>query len=360
MNADMVDLLMRLIAAPSISRQEAATADILFHYLTESGLSPRRIGNNIAVLSREHNQDDTVLSAAGAQKEKPSLLLCSHHDTVRPVPGYRRNPYTPVVEEGRLYGLGSNDAGGALVCLIEVFKMLYHTDLPYNLILVLCAEEEVSGSGGLPLALSQLPPIDCAIVGEPTGMRAAIGERGLMVLDGEATGVSGHAARQDGVNAIYRAIEDIHTLCNFPFEKESPLMGKVHLQVTQIEAGTQHNVVPDRCRFTVDVRNTDAYTNQELLELLQSNVQSTLTPRSIRHAASATPADSSLMDAIQSSGIEMYVSPTTSDWIHLRCPAVKIGPGDSLRSHTADEYLLLSELDEGVTGYLKLLELLNY
>ena len=338
-----LDLLMHLIATPSISRQESATADILFQHLIKSGLSPHRMGNNIALPTKERNS-------------KPNLLLCSHHDTVRPSERYLRNPFTPIIEGHRFYGLGSNDAGGALVCLVEVFKRLHNKDLPYNLFLALCAEEEVSGSGGLPLVLSQLPHIDIAIIGEPTSMNAAIGERGLMVLDGEATGVSGHAARQEGVNAIYRAMEDINTLRNFSFEKESPIMGKVHLQITQIEAGTQHNVIPDRCRFTIDVRSTDVYANSEIHQLLQNNVQSTLTPRTLHHSASATPPDSILMHAIRSANIPTYISPTTSDWMHLRCPTVKMGPGESSRSHTPDEYILLSEIEAGISGYLELLE----
>ena len=345
---ESINLLKRLIAAPSLSRHEDATAEVLVQYLTEVGLSPQRIGNNVVVLSPSHQQG------------KPNLLLCSHHDTVKPVAGYSRDPYTPVVEDGRLYGLGSNDAGGALVCLAEVFKRLHRSDLPFNLILALCAEEEVSGSGGLPLVLSQLPPIDAAIVGEPTGMQAAIGERGLMVLDGEALGVSGHAARGEGVNAIYRAMEDIHVLRNICFEKESPVMGKVHLQVTQIEAGVQHNVVPDCCRFVVDVRSTDVYTNREIHEMLQSKVQSVLTPRSLRHAASATPDDSILMEAVRSVGVPTYVSPTTSDWIHLGCQTIKIGPGASERSHTADEYIFLTELDDGINGYIQLINAICY
>jgi acetylornithine deacetylase len=190
-------------------------------------------------------------------------------------------------------------------------------------------------------------------------MLAAVGERGLMVLDGEATGVSGHAARGEGENAIYRAIEDIRTLQNFIFEKHSPLMGKVQLQVTQIEGGVQHNIVPGRCRFVVDVRTTDIYTNPEIYELLQSNVQSALTPRSLRHAASVTPVDAPILHAVCRAGIATCTSPTTSDWIHLRCPAVKIGPGDSRRSHTADEYILLSELEEGVAGYISIIHALK-
>ena len=340
----LVELLMQLIATPSVSRQEGATANVLQQFFTDAGFMPKRIGNNVAVTGAAYWQD------------KPNLLLCSHHDTVKPAPGYSRNPFMPVIEEGRLYGLGSNDAGGALVSLIQTFMHLHRQELPYNLMLVLCAEEEVSGAGGLPLALQQLPPIDAAIVGEPTNMQAAIGERGLMVLDGAATGVSGHAARGEGVNAIYQAIEDINILRNFRFEKTSPTMGNVHLQVTQIEGGIQHNVVPDECRFVVDVRPTDVYTNLEIYELLQCSVQSTLMPRSLRHAASATPAGSPLMKAINRAGIATYISPTTSDWIHLRCPAVKIGPGDSRRSHTADEFIFLSELEEGVSGYVKLLE----
>ena len=345
MNA-VIKLLQRLIATPSVSRQEAATADILQAYLTDIGLMPKRIGNNVVTVCGAYNS------------HKPNLLLCSHHDTVAPALGYCRNPYEAVIEEGRLYGLGSNDAGGALVCLVEASRHLQSTNLPYNLFLALCAEEEVSGACGLPLVLQHLPKIDAAIVGEPTGMKAAIGERGLMVLDGEAAGVSGHAARGDGVNAIYMALKDIDTLKHICFDKESSVMGSVHLQTTQIDGGIQHNVVPDRCRFVVDVRTTDVYTNQEVYQILQSKVQSRLTPRSLHHAASVTPAGSPLLEAIARLVIDTYISPTTSDWIHLRCPALKIGPGDSCRSHTADEYILLSELEEGVAGYIRLLEAL--
>ncbi|MCL1974013.1 MAG: M20/M25/M40 family metallo-hydrolase, partial [Bacteroidetes bacterium] len=296
---------------------------------------------------------------AARRADKPTLLLCSHHDTVKPSKGYTRDPYKPLTQEGRLYGLGSNDAGGALVCLTQAFIRLHQLQGTYNLLLVLSAEEEVSGSGGLAMVLPQLPPIDAALIGEPTGMQAAIGERGLMVLEGETVGVSGHAARGEGINAIYQALKDIDTLKHFSFEKISPTMGNVRLQVTQIEGGTQHNVVPDRCRFVVDVRTTDAYTNQEILALLQQRVQSTLTPRSLNHTASATPADSPLRKAIHALHIPTYISPTSSDWIQLSCPALKIGPGDSKRSHTADEYILISELEEGLKGYLRLLNTLQ-
>ena len=341
-----IRLLTQLIATPSVSRQEKGAADLIEQYFKESGFAPQRIGHNV------------VVWGAARRSDKPNLLLCSHLDTVKPAQGYSRDPHSPVIEEGRLYGLGSNDAGGALVCLTQAFIQLHQLQSAYNLLLVLSAEEEISGSGGLAMVLPQLPPIETAIIGEPTGMQAAIGERGLMVLEGEAVGVSGHAARGEGINALYQAIEDINILKHFSFEKISPLMGKVHLQVTQIEAGTQHNVVPDRCRFVVDVRSTDSCSNLEILEMLQNSVQSALTPRSLHHTASATPVDSPLMHAVQALRIPTYISPTTSDWIQLSCPALKIGPGDSKRSHTADEYILLSELDEGLNGYLRLLKTL--
>ena len=345
MYEQVLRLLSRLIATPSPSRQEEQTAALLWAHCQEQGWQAQRIKNNIWAQSLHF------------QLHKPNLLLCSHHDTVQPVKGYIREPFSPVIEDGKLYGLGSNDAGGPLVSLMAAFGALRErTDLPFNIVLALCAEEEVSGNEGLKLALTQMPHIDMAIVGEPTSLQAAVGERGLLVIDGEATGISGHAAREEGVNALYKAMQDINTLRGLSFEKQSQLMGPVHLQVTQIQAGTQHNVVPDRCTFVVDVRSTEAYTNREILKLLQSRVESQLRARSLHHNASATPIDSPLRQAIAATGLTSYISPTTSDWIQLSCPTVKLGPGDSARSHTADEYILVDEIHRGIDTYIRFIE----
>ena len=345
MHEQALALLSRLIATPSPSRQEEHTAALLWAHCREQGWQPKRIGNNIWAQSPVF------------QADKPCLLLCSHHDTVQPAKGYTRDPFSPAMEDGKLYGLGSNDAGGPLVSLMAAFGALRErTNLPFNLVLALCAQEEVSGNEGLKLALTQMPHIDMAIVGEPTSLQAAVGERGLLVLDGEAVGISGHAAREEGVNALYKALHDIERLRSYRFPKASEVMGPVHLQVTQIQAGTQHNVVPDLCRFVVDVRSTDVYTNQEVLDLLQSQVESRLTARSLHHNASATPLDSPLRQAIAATSLTSYISPTTSDWIQLSCPAVKIGPGDSARSHTADEYILVDDIRRGIDTYIRFIE----
>ena len=345
MDEQALALLSRLIATPSPSRQEEHTAALLWAHCREQGWQPKRIGNNIWAQSSVF------------QADKPCLLLCSHHDTVQSAKGYTRDPFSPAVEDGKLYGLGSNDAGGPLVSLMAAFGALRErTDLPFNLVLALCAEEEVSGSEGLKLALTQMPHIDMAIVGEPTSLQAAVGERGLLVLDGEAVGVSGHAAREEGVNALYKALHDIEQLRSYRFPRVSEVMGPVHLQVTQIQAGTQHNVVPDICHFVADVRSTDVYTNQEVLDLLQSQVESRLTARSLHHNASATPLDSPLRQAIAAVGLTSYISPTTSDWIQLSCPAVKLGPGESARSHTANEYILVEDIRRGIDTYIQFIQ----
>lgn len=342
-----IELLERLIALPSPSGEEEATAGLLCDFLAQHGAAPRRLHNN--VWARPAHFDPA----------RPTLLLNSHHDTVRPAAGYTRDPYAPAVEGDRLYGLGSNDAGASLAALTAAFLALHRQPLPFNLMLALTAEEERSGPRGLRALLPELGRIDMALVGEPTGMRAAVGERGLVVLDCTARGRSGHAARNEGINALYAALDDIARLRTFRFERESEVLGPIGIAVTQIAAGTQHNVVPDICRFTVDVRTTDAYTNEETVALLRAAVRSEVVPRSTHLRASALGTDHPLVRAARADGRELFVSPTLSDRALMPFPALKMGPGDSARSHTADEYVRLSEIEEGVAGYMTFIEKLT-
>ncbi|MBP5513405.1 MAG: M20 family metallo-hydrolase [Bacteroidaceae bacterium] len=340
-----ISLLDRLIETPSISRTEDKTASILASFLQEQG-----------VRDVHRDMNNVWATCANFDEKKPTLLLNSHHDTVRPCASYTRDPFKATHEGGRIYGLGSNDAGASAVSLTATFCQLYEAELPFNLMLVLSAEEEVTGDNGIRHLLPLLPKIDMAIVGEPTCMRVALGERGLMVMDGIAHGVSGHAARNEGVNALYLAIDDINTLRNYQFDKESSLLGPIKVSVTQIQAGTQHNVVPDECRFVADVRTTDAYTNEETAALLQQAVKSQLTPRSTRIHASAISEDHPLVVAARRLGLETFVSPTTSDMSQMRCPSIKIGPGDSARSHSADEWVGIEEIRRGIETYVELIK----
>lgn len=338
---DAVELLRQILAIPSLSGEEEKRADFLTGFLQSQGLSVRRVKNNI--LARVDCSDSNA----------PVLMLNSHLDTVRPVGTYSSLP----TSEDCVPGLGSNDAGGALVSMIATALHFHrYKTLDFNLLLLISAEEETSGKNGMSLAISEVGRVDCAIIGEPTMMRAAIGERGLLVLDGLAQGVSGHAARNEGVNAIYIALDDIVTLRNYRFHRLSPLMGEVKISVTQITAGTQHNVVPDECRFVVDVRPTDVYSNEEIWHELQNVVKSTLTPRSLRNRSSATPVGHPLAECARALGIETYISPTTSDWMRIgNIPAIKMGPGDSARSHTANEYITITEIESGIAGYIDFL-----
>ncbi|MDE6335779.1 MAG: M20/M25/M40 family metallo-hydrolase [Muribaculaceae bacterium] len=367
---EAVALLRRLIATPSPSREESATADIWEEWLRSQGVdNVERLHNNVFAI------------APGFDPSRPTLMLNSHHDTVRPAASYTRDPYSPDIEGDRLYGLGSNDAGASGVALASTFLDLAAYprtsasgsftkpegeltpdigDLPFNLILAITAAEEVMGEHGmrafLPhLAERELTP-DMVLVGEPTGMQPAIAERGLLVFDGVTTGKSGHAARNEGINAIYRAIEDIDRLRNFSPEKVSDVLGPIKVSVTMINAGTQHNVVPDKCTFVVDVRTTDAYTNEETVELLRDTVKwSKITPRSTRVHASVIGLDHPLVKSAMALGRTPFVSPTTSDMALMHgIPSLKMGPGESSRSHTADEYILLSELNEALHLYPKL------
>lgn len=341
-----VDLLSRMIATPSFSRDEGRTADIIYEYLACHGAEPQRHVNNIWALS------------PGFDPSLPTLMLNSHHDTVRPAASYTRDPFMPSVEEGSLYGLGSNDAGASAVSLISVFLELRESSLPFNLLLAVTAEEEVGGENGmrafLPMLAGRGIKVDCAIVGEPTGMQPAVGERGLVVLDCVTPGVTGHAARGEGINAIYRAMEDIELLRTYEFPSVSQVLGPVSLNVTQINAGWQHNAIPDECRWVTDIRTTDAQSNEEVVSLLRSRVRwSTLTPRSTRVRASVIEESHPLVQTVIGLGLTPFVSPTTSDMsLMYDFPSLKIGPGESSRSHSADEFVMRSEIEEAIEIYV--------
>ena len=346
---DAISLLERMIAIPSVSREENAVADMLQNQLTEWQLSPKRSGNNLWCLSPDFSP------------AKPTILLNSHIDTVKPVAGWTLNPFAPTHSDNRLYGLGSNDAGASVVSLLAAFRWLTQHEQHYNLIFLASCEEEVSGRGGIESILPMLPNINVAIVGEPTGLQPALAEKGLMVLDAEAIGVSGHAARNEGVNAIYIALDAIQKLRYFSFENESPTLGPVKITISVINAGTVHNVVPDLCSFVVDVRSTDAYTNQEIVARLQQLVAPVeLTPRSTRLQPSGISEAHPIIQRIKTLGRQCFGSPTLSDQALLSCPSVKIGPGDSARSHTADEYICLEEIREAIQLYFSLLNGLNF
>jgi len=338
-------LLQELIATPSFSREEENTAAVLADFLKRQGVAVRQQRNNVWAFNRHYDP------------AKPTLLLNSHHDTVKPSPGYTRDPFTPILEEGKLYGLGSNDAGGCLVSLVAAFLYFYHDQaLKYNLVLAATAEEEISGRHGLELILPQLGTLEAAIVGEPTEMQLAVAEKGLLVLDCVAQGKAGHAARNEGLNAIYQALPDIAWFQSYQFEKESAFLGPIKMSVTMVQAGTQHNVVPDACRFTVDVRLTDAYTMEEVLDTIRKHVKAEVSPRSMRLKPSGIALQHPLVQAGVRLGRKTFGSPTTSDQALLPVPSLKMGPGYSGRSHMADEFIYLHEVEEGVRGYIQLLE----
>ena len=336
-------LLEQLIRIPGTSRNEDEKADFLQQYLAEHGANPRREGNNLWCEQPDWGS------------ECPTLLLNAHIDTVKPASGWQRNPYQPLWEGDRLYGLGSNDCGGGLTTLLQVFLALKDRALPYRLVFLASAEEEVSGRNGLERVLPLLPHPDVAIVGEPTGMQPAVAEKGLMVFDCTAHGKAGHAARNEGVNAIYRAMEDIEWFRTYAFEKTSPLLGKVKMSVTMIEAGSQHNVVPDRCRFVVDVRPNELYTNAEVLDIVRRHVSCEVVPRSTRLSSSHIDLSHPLVQRAIALGGTPFGSPTLSDQALMPFPSFKWGPGDSARSHTADEYICLSELRQAAELYVRLL-----
>lgn len=340
---DTIDLLKNMIRIPSFSRDEGAVADFLERWMLTEGFEARRLGNNLWIES-------------GPADGRPTILLNAHIDTVKPAFGYTRDPFTPEIEDGCLYGLGSNDDGGSLIALLETYSRLIQKEQPYRLIFSATAEEEVSGKGGLDLILPELGRIDFGVMGEPTGMRMAVAERGLMVLDCTAYGKSGHAARNEGVNAIYKAIEDIQWFKSHSFDRVSDFLGAVKMSVTQINAGTQHNVVPDRCTFVVDVRPNGMYTNPELLEMIKSSVSCEVKERSTRIGSSHLPMDHPAVVRGLSLGLEPFGSPTTSNQALCHFPTLKIGPGDSARSHSADEYIRLDEIADGIETYVALLD----
>lgn len=340
---DAVDLLKAMIQIPSFSREEDAVATMLENYIRKNGHSPHRKGNNVWILSPDFSDS------------KPTIILNSHIDTVKPVSAWTRNPFEAIEEDGKLYGLGSNDAGASLVSLLHAFFLLTEKPQHYNLVFLASCEEEVSGKGGAEFALPELPNPTFGIVGEPTGMHPAIAEKGLMVLDCIAHGKSGHAARNEGENAIYKAIKDIEWFRTFQFPKVSETLGPVKMSVTMINSGTQHNVVPDLCEFVVDIRSTDTYSNQELFEIIDNHTESEIKARSFRLNSSGISLDNPFVQRAITIGKEPYGSPTLSDQALMNFPTVKIGPGESSRSHTADEYIELDEIREAVELYYKLL-----
>lgn len=342
---EAVQLLKQLISTPSFSKEESETAAIIGKFLALKGIAASRVGNNIYALNQHFDAT------------KPTILLNSHHDTVKPNKGYTVDPFQPNEKDGKLFGLGSNDAGGCLVSLIATFVHFYSQQhLKYNLVLAATAEEEISGTGGIELTIPHLPVIDCAIVGEPTQMQMAVAERGLMVLDCMAYGKAGHAARNEGENAIYKAINDIHWFQNYRFEKNSDLLGPCKFSVTSIETeNKQHNVVPAQCKYIVDVRVNELYSFEELLQLIKANVQSEVTPRSTRLRSTSISLEHSLVKAGLELGRTYYGSPTTSDKALMPFPSLKMGPGDSARSHTADEFVYLDEIKEGIGLYVEVL-----
>lgn len=345
LQTNAIDLLKELIATPSFSKQEDQTAGILCRFIGERGIVHTRVGNNVFALNKFYD------------KQKPTILLNSHHDTVKPNPQYSKDPFAPIVEEGKLYGLGSNDAGGCLVSLLAVFLHFYEKENgQYNVIFAATAEEEISGTGGIEYTLPYLPKIDCAIVGEPTQMQMAVAERGLMVLDCISHGKAGHAARNEGENAIYKALKDISWFNSYQLDKVSPLLGPSKMSVTVIETENKaHNVVPAVCKFVVDTRVNELYSFEEVIELIRANVECEVNPRSTRLRSTSIALDHPLVKAGTSLGRTYYGSPTTSDKALMPFPALKMGPGDSARSHTADEYIFIEEIREGIALYINLL-----
>ncbi len=341
---EAVGLLKELIATPSFSKEEDETAGILCRFIGGKGIEHSRVGNNVYALNKYYDVN------------KPSILLNSHHDTVKPNKGYTFDPFSPFEKDGKLFGLGSNDAGGCLVSLLATFLYFYdRQDLSHNVVFAASAEEEISGVNGIELVLPYLGKLDYGIVGEPTKLEMAVAERGLMVIDCTAEGRSGHAARNEGENALYKAVDDINWLRSYKFEKVSPLLGESRLTATVINTeNVQHNVVPSQCKYVIDVRVNELYTFEEILEALKNNLKSKFKPRTTRMKSTSIPLDHPLVKAGINLGKGYYGSPTTSDKALMPFATLKMGPGDSARSHTADEFIYLDEIKEGITTYIQL------
>lgn len=342
-----VELLKVLISTPSISREESDATDKLQHFI-ERGAPVR--------FDMHRHLNNIWCIAPGYDATRPTLLLDAHIDTVKPVAGWSKHPFTPIVDGDIIYGLGSNDDGASLVTMLQVFYQICQNPQSYNTIFLASAEEEVSGKNGIEAVIPLLPPINCAIIGEPTGMEPAIAEKGLMVLDCTATGIAGHAARNEGVNAIYKAIEDIDWFRNYKYPKSSPLLGDVKMTVTQVNAGKQHNVIPDSCSYVVDIRSNECYSNSELLEIIGSHVSSEVKARSTRLNSSSISVGHPLVKRAVELGRKPYGSPTLSNQALLSIPTLKMGPGDSSRSHTANEYIRISEIREGIKLFAEMLD----
>lgn len=346
LQTEAIQLLKQLIATPSFSKEENDTAELICGFFEKNQIPFSRVGNNVYAKNKQYDP------------AKQSILLNSHHDTVKPNKGYTMDPFTPVEKDGKLFGLGSNDAGGCLVSLIATFLHFYHQEhLNHNIVFAASAEEEISGVNGIELVLPYLGQIDFGIVGEPTKLEMAVAERGLMVIDCTAIGRAGHAARNEGENALYKALDDINWIRGYHFEKVSPLLGESRMSVTVIETeNKQHNVVPSQCKFVMDVRVNELYSFEEILEALRNNLKSQFKPRTTRMKSTSISLDHPLVKAGLALGRGYYGSPTTSDKALMPFPTLKMGPGDSARSHTADEYIYLHEIKEGIETYIQILD----
>ena len=342
--SDAVELLKKLIATPSVSRNEKDAADIMEQTIRSYGFEPQREANNIWIIDPHYDES------------RPTLLLNAHIDTVKPVASWTRDPFSPDVEDGVLYGLGSNDCGGGLCSLLQIFRMLTEKPQHYNLIYLASAEEEVSGKDGITRALPLLPHIDLAIVGEPTGMNPAVAEKGLMVLDVIAHGKSGHAARNEGVNAIYEALDDMRWIRDYKFEKVSEFLGPTKMTLTVVKAGTQHNVIPDKCTMLVDIRTNEFYDNEEVFEFIRQHLKSEVKAHSFRLKSSRIDPEHPLIKKCVAMGMKPFGSPTLSDQALMHFPSFKLGPGESSRSHSANEFIRISEIRDAIAKYETLLD----
>ncbi len=342
--SDAVQLLKKLIATPSVSRNEKDAADIMEQTIRSYDFEPQREANNLWIIDPHYDES------------RPTLLLNAHIDTVKPVASWSRDPFSPDVEDGVLYGLGSNDCGGGLCSLLQIFRMLTEKPQSYNLIYLASAEEEVSGKDGITRALPLLPHIDLAIVGEPTGMNPAVAEKGLMVLDVIAHGKSGHAARNEGVNAIYEALDDMCWIRDYKFEKVSEFLGPTKMTLTVVNAGTQHNVIPDKCTMLVDIRTNEFYDNEEVYEFIRQHLKSEVKAHSFRLKSSRIDPEHPLIRKCVAMGMKPFGSPTLSDQALMHFPSFKLGPGESSRSHSANEFIRISEIRDAIAKYETLLD----